>query len=203
MRRGALPGIWCPELLEEKEQGRARRAFEQVIKAVSSLVTRIETVRPGVCAIPTRGPSRYFGGDQALSQTLAEKIAGAVPDVSLGVGVADGLFAAVLAARAAEADTPQSGTAPGTAPGTTPGTASGTAPGRAESKALLVPVGGSGAFLSPWPVGILERPELVELLVRLGIRTLGQFAALPSRQVLAPLRHRRCCMPQSLRRLHR
>lgn len=162
--------IWCPELLEQKEQGRERRAFDQVVGAVESLVTRIETVRPGVCAIPTRGPSRYFGGDLALSRTLTEKIAGAVPGIGARVGVADGLFASVLAARSAESVTPESGT---------PG------PGTPESKALVVPAGGTSAFLSPWPVGVLERPELVDLLVRLGIRTLGQFAALPSRQVLA------------------
>jgi hypothetical protein len=149
--------IWCPELLEQKEQGRERRAFERLVESVSSLVTRIETVRPGVCAIPTRGPSRYFGGDLALSKTLAEKIAGAVPEVSAGLGVADGLFAAVLAARS---DSP-------------------------DSETLVVPAGGTPAFLAPWPVGVLERPELADLLMRLGIRTLGQFAALPSRQVLA------------------
>jgi hypothetical protein len=157
--------IWCPELLEQKEQGRERRAFEQVVEAASSLVTRIETVRPGVCAIPTRGPSRYFGGDLALSQTVAEKIAIAVPEISAGLGVADGLFASVLAARSGESLGSESDT-----------------PG---SRALVVPVGGTSAFLSPWPVSVFERPELVDLLVRLGIRTLGQFASLPSRHVLA------------------
>ena len=184
--------IWCPELLEQKEEGRERRAFDQVVGAVASLVTRIETVRPGVCAIPTRGPSRYFGGDLTLSHTLTEKIAGAVPGMSARVGVADGLFAAVLAARSAESLTPESGApGPGTpGPGTPgPGTPATTArpgtPATTESKALVVPAGGTTAFLSPWPVGVLERPELVDLLVRLGIRTLGQFAALPSRQVLA------------------
>jgi hypothetical protein len=157
--------IWCPELLEQKEEGRERRAFQQVVEAVSSLVTRIETVRPGVCAIPTRGPSRYFGGDLALSKMLAERVADAVTGISAGIGVADGLFAAVLAAQIAE-----------------PGAGG---PEAGEPGALLVPVGGTPAFLSSWPVGVLERPELVDLLLRLGIRTLGQFAALPKRQVLA------------------
>jgi protein ImuB len=147
--------IWCPELLEQKEEGRERRAFQQVVEAVSSLVTRIETVRPGVCAIPTLGPSRYFGGDLALSKTLAEKVTGAVPGISAGIGVADGLFAAVLAAQIAESG------AGGTGAGGT---------GAGESEALLVPVGGSPAFLSSWPVGVLERPELADLLLRLGIR---------------------------------
>jgi hypothetical protein len=166
--------IWCPELLEQKEEGRERRAFQQVVEAVSSLVTRIETVRPGVCAIPTRGPSRYFGGDLALSKTLAERVTGAVPGISAGIGVADGLFAAVLAAQIAESGAGRPGAETG---------AGGT--GAGESGALLVPVGGTPAFLSSWPVGVLERPELADLLLRLGIRTLGQFAALPKRHVLA------------------
>jgi len=167
--------IWCPDLLEQKEQGRERRAFEQLVGSVSSLVTRIETVRPGVCAIPTRGPSRYFGGDSALSRTLAAKVAGAVPGISAGIGVADGLFAAVLAARSAEAETSGSRSDGWAMPEA----------GWAAPKAFVIPAEGTPAFLAPWPVGVLERPELVELLVRLGIRTLGRFAALPSRHVLA------------------
>ena len=92
--------IWCPDLLEQKEQGREQRAFFRVVEAVSSLATRIETVRPGVCAVPTRGPSRYFGGDLSLCRRGGRAgSASAVPGTLAGVGVADGLFAAVLAAR--------------------------------------------------------------------------------------------------------
>ncbi len=64
--------------------------------------------------------------------------------------MADGLFAAVLAAR----------------------------------RGLVVPAGGTPGFLAPFPVGILGQPELAELLDRLGIRTLGEFAALPESHVL-------------------
>ncbi len=32
--------IWCPDLLEQKEQGREQRAFCRVVEAVSSLATR-------------------------------------------------------------------------------------------------------------------------------------------------------------------
>ena len=49
---------------------------------------------------------------------------------------------------------------------------------------LIVPAGGTPDFLAPFPVGILGRPELAELLDRLGIRTLGDFAALPESHVL-------------------
>jgi hypothetical protein len=65
------------------------------------------------------------------------------------IGVADGLFAAVLAARSG----------------------------------LIVPTGGSVAFLAPWSVAVLARPDLAATLQRLGVTTLGQFAALPSAHV--------------------
>src|SRR5580704_8352659 len=93
--------IWCPGLLEQKSQGREQRAFCQVVEAVSSLATRVEEVRPGVCAVPTRGPSRYFGGDLSLCEEVAGVVERALPGTRAGVGVADGLFAAVLTARTA------------------------------------------------------------------------------------------------------
>ncbi|MGH3425547.1 MAG: DNA polymerase Y family protein, partial [Nocardioidaceae bacterium] len=45
--------------------------------------------------------------------------------------------------------------------------------------------GGSGSFLAPLSVDVLDRPDLVSLLRRLGLRTLGDFAQLPGRDVLA------------------
>ena len=43
----------------------------------------------------------------------------------------------------------------------------------------IVEPGNSPAFLAPYPVAALERPALAGLLERLGIHTLGAFAALP------------------------
>src|SRR5215207_8441873 len=54
----------------------------------------------------------------------------------------------------------------------------------------VVPPGESRGFLAPWPVAVLEDPEpgeaaeLADLLVRLGLRTLGAFGALPDGAVL-------------------
>jgi len=159
--------VVCPELLEEQEDGGAARAFAGVVEIVASFSPATGAVRPGVCAVPTRGPSRYFGGDVRLAQLIATALGQTTTALSqtntaLGqveghIGVADGLFAAVLAARAA-GDEP-----------------------------VVVPAGGSGHFLAPWPVEVLERPELADLLRRLGIRTLGAFAALPTRHVLGRL----------------
>ncbi|HUI02128.1 MAG TPA: hypothetical protein VLZ77_01190 [Acidimicrobiales bacterium] len=148
--------VWCPQLLQEQERGREARAFDAVVGTLARLATRVDPVRPGVCAVPTRGPSRYFGGDAALLDLVAEALARGVPGVEAGTGVADGLFAGVLAARAAT-----------------------------DAGAVLVAPGGTPAFLAPWPITTLERPELADLLGRLGIRTLGAFAALPTPHVLA------------------
>ena len=142
----------CPQLtVLEHDPGRDARAFEPVVVAVEAFTPRVEMVRPGVCALATRGPSRYFGGDEALAARIAAVVAPQVKGGSCRVGVADGAFAAALAARLGQ----------------------------------VVAPGQSPAFLAPFPVGALERPGLADLLVRLGVRTLGAFAALPVADVLA------------------
>ena len=56
---------------------------------------------------------------------------------------------------------------------------------QAAFAAHIVPVGEAALFLAPQPVRVLDRPELADLLGRLGVRTLGDFAALPRADVLA------------------
>src|SRR4051812_13262543 len=70
--QGRCPGL----VVVEHDPGGAARAFEPVVAAVEALAPGVEIVRPGVCAVGTRGPSRYFGGDEALS----EKVMGAVEE---------------------------------------------------------------------------------------------------------------------------
>jgi protein ImuB len=55
----------------------------------------------------------------------------------------------------------------------------------AAYSAQIVPAGESANFLAPQPIQALGRPELADLLMRLGARTLGDFAALPRADVLA------------------
>ena len=141
----------CPELVVvDDDPAGAARAFEPVVAALEEFAPGVEILRPGVCAVATRGPSRYFGGDEALSAKVTATVQQAASTAVL-VGVADGKFAAQLAAR----------------------------------QATIVPRHQSPAFLAPFPVGTLDRPDLVDLLVRLGIRTLGALAALPPASVLA------------------
>lgn len=147
----------CPELVTvEEDSGRDARAFEPVIAAVEVLTPCVEIRQPGVVAFATRGPSRYFGGDEALAARIlsAADLAGAT---GCRAGVADGSFAGELAARAATA-------------------------GR---RINVIGAGATPDFLAPLPVSTLGAPDLVDLLVRLGIRTLGQLGALPADAVLA------------------
>ncbi|HMG42147.1 MAG TPA: hypothetical protein VK611_12495 [Acidimicrobiales bacterium] len=85
-----------------------------------------------------------------------------------GVGVADGLFAAKLAARWAAAIAGR-----------------GAAAGMVVDNVLVVPPGESGPFLAPLSLRALNLPDLVEVLRQLGLQTMGDLAALPERHVVA------------------
>src|SRR5688500_16050700 len=94
----------CPELVVlDHDPSRDARTFEPVVAALDELCPRIEILRPGRCALASRGPARYFGGEAALVDKVASTLA-PVPVVSLmpggaRIGIADGPFAAMLAAR--------------------------------------------------------------------------------------------------------
>jgi protein ImuB len=162
----------------------ARRALEfgQVVSVVEGFCPRVEVLRPGACAIGVRGPARYFGGEGAL----AAKIIDAVADGggACRVGIADGLFAARLAAGHARPARHGQDTRPARhgqdarpAPTVSP-----VSPAHSGAAALVAP-GRARAFLAPFPVSVLDGPgaaDLAALLPRLGIGTLGEFASLPA-----------------------
>ena len=125
------------------------RAFEPVVTVVEEFCPRVEVLGPDACAIGARGPARYFGGEEALAAKIIDALARR--GLAAQAGVADGLFAARLAARA-----PRPG------------------------GVVIVPPGGTRVFLAPYPVAALGHPDLAGLLPRLGIETLGAFAALPA-----------------------
>ncbi|MFJ7216098.1 DNA polymerase Y family protein [Amycolatopsis sp. NPDC098790] len=144
----------CPDLVvHQHDPDRDARLFEPVAAAVERQAVGVEVVRPGIVAVPVSGAAGYFGGEEALAELLINEVeAGA--GVECQVGIADGLFAATLAAR----------------------------------RSALVPPGATQDFLAPLPIAELNQPgddrgELVDLLRRLGLRTLGAFAALAERDV--------------------
>jgi protein ImuB len=174
MRRREAQGR-CPalEVLPSDLPSEARE-WEPAVAAVEGFAPGVEVLQPGQLALGARGPSRYFGGDQALAVKVATAVETIVTGLAGGawagcckVGIADGLFAAGMAARQAPAGEP-----------------------------LVVPKGGSGGFLAPLPVRVLALPglggpawlpgidNLADLLVRLGLKTLGAFAELPLSAVL-------------------
>lgn len=131
------------------------RSFEPVLSALEQSLPGLHPVRPGTVAVRARGPARYYGGEQAAALTVLGIVEG-LGFERARVGIADGLFAAERAARWVTGDA-----------------------------TTIVPRDAQGAFLAPLPVSLLEEPELAGLLPRLGIRTLGEFAALAASDVIA------------------
>lgn len=150
----------CPELeLLDVDDARDAREFEPVALAAESVVAGLEITRPGLLLLPAAGASRYHGSDAALAEALVARVVERTGHEAQ-VGVADGILAAVLAARSS----------------------------------VVVPRGEAAAFLASRPasdlVHVATRPdvavavaELVQLLDRLGVRTLGALAALPAATV--------------------
>ena len=144
----------CPEIaVLGWDLARDARLFEPVAAAVEELIVGVEVVRPGVVATPISGAASYFGGEAGLVELLVEHVSRAT-GVECQVGVADGLFAAQLAAH----------------------------------RCAVVERGTAAEFLAPLSVTELDQPdagraELVDLLRRLGLRTLGAFADLGERDV--------------------
>lgn len=147
----------CPSLVVlSRDLAGESRAFEPVVSAVEGICPQVEVHAPGLCAIPTRGPSRYFGGEQGLVSEVSLALSLLGERQGWGgewwkVGVADGPFAATLAARSGE----------------------------------VVPPGRSRLYLAPLPIESIGRGDLSGVLRRLGVSTLGAFAALPEMEVLA------------------
>ncbi|MDV2474776.1 DNA polymerase Y family protein [Rhodococcus zopfii] len=147
----------CPELcVLQSDPSRDARLFEPVVEAVDATAPGVEVLRPGLVVLAARGVVRWFGSEEAAGERLVDEVAAL--GVECQVGVADELSTAVLAAR----------------------------------HGTLVPPGKGAEFLAPLPISELsvepslaapEREELVDLLRRLGLRTIGAFAALPAGDV--------------------
>ncbi|WP_118914305.1 DNA polymerase Y family protein [Mycobacterium shigaense] len=150
----------CPQLhVVTADADRDARFFEGVIAAVDDLVPRAEVLRPGLLVLPVRGAARFFGSEGCAAERLIDAVAvSSVAGAECQAGIADQLSTAVFAARA----------------------------GR------IIEPGGDAPFLSVLSIRQLAtepslsgpgREELTDLLWRMGIRTIGQFAALSATDV--------------------
>ncbi|HKH56702.1 MAG TPA: DNA polymerase Y family protein [Propionibacteriaceae bacterium] len=134
-------------------------SLERDVRAFESILSTIEDTTSAVTPIrpglcALSVPSRYYGGEREAAAVIAEQLV-AAGVWGCRIGIADGIFTAEQAARQA-----------------------------APQDCCVIPTGGSARFLADLPIMVLEDLELVSLLRRLGIRTLGDFAALPARDVL-------------------
>ena len=155
MRRRAAESRCADLVVRERDEAREARAFEPVMAALAEITPRVEVVRPGTCALGTRGPARYFGGEDVVADLVHRRVTEIVAGrTGVRVGVADGPFAAGLAARAG-------------------------------TPIRVVASDDTTAFLAPMSIGVLDRPALVDVLRRLGLETLGSFASVPVADVLA------------------
>jgi len=169
--QGCCPGL---EVLARDLAGEARK-WEPAVAAVEAFAPGVEVLQPGQLAFGARGPARYFGGGPVLAVKVAAAVKAAVAGgegVPAGwagccrVGLADGLFAAGLAASMAGPGEP-----------------------------MVVPEGKNAEFLAPLPLMALAGSSpgspgsqaLVDLLQRLGLGSLGDFASLAPASVLGRL----------------
>ncbi|NKS34975.1 DNA polymerase Y family protein [Rhodococcus hoagii] len=142
----------CPEMhVAQSDPERDARLFESVAAAVDEAAPGVEVLRPGLLVLAARGAVRYFGSEEAAAERIVDAVAAAGAECQ--IGIADELSTAVIAAR----------------------------------RAALVPAGGGARFLAPLPIAEIaaepslsapDRTDLVDLLRRLGLRTVGAFAAL-------------------------
>jgi protein ImuB len=138
----------------------AADAWERLLVRLESIGAAVEPERPGVVCFDARGLLRLCGGlDGVLAATRRALRAPA------RLGVAPSRFAAVAAATSARVRRPE-----------IVGRSRGFGPADAGDRDL------ARAYLAPLPVALLRtRPALIDLpdaLERLGVKTLGELAAL-------------------------
>ncbi|MFE0749347.1 DNA polymerase Y family protein [Gordonia sp. NPDC058843] len=140
----------CTEMtVVTADENRDGRLFEPVVAAVAEVIPALEVLRPGLLVIAGDRAARYFGGMEALAEELVDVVSAC--GIESQVGIADEIFTAVLAARYGHQVEP----------------------------------GADREYLAGRPVADLavepsmsdpSRADLVELLRRLGIGTIGAFA---------------------------
>ncbi len=142
----------CPQLhIATVDADRDARFFEGVIAAVDDLAPRAEVLRPGLLVLPVRGAARFFGSEQQAAERLIDAVAAAGAESQ--VGIADQLSTAVFAARAGRVVEP-------------------------GQDALFLSVLSIRQLATEPSLSGPGRDGLADLLWRMGIRTIGQFAAL-------------------------
>lgn len=145
----------CPDLVVvDADPARDAREFEPVLARIGDVAAGVEALRPGLVVLGADGPAKYHGGEAKAVEMLLD--AAALAGADCLAGIADDVITAVLAAR----------------------------------RGVQLPVGGGPEFLRGVSLAevaaesALDFPvELGRAWVDLGLRTLGDVAALPARDV--------------------
>ncbi|MBP2333495.1 Y-family DNA polymerase [Corynebacterium freneyi] len=145
----------CPDLIVvDADPARDAREFEPVLDRIGDVAAGVEALRPGLVVLGVDGPAKYHGGEAKTVEMLLD--AAALAGADCLVGIADDVTTAVLAAR----------------------------------RGVQLPVGGGPAFLRGVSLAevaaetALDFPAaLGRAWVDLGLRTLGDVADLPARDV--------------------
>ena len=151
----------CPDLeVLPHDPDVEQRAFEPVLRAIEQRAPLVQVIRPGLAAVRAVGLARFYGSEAAAADALAAAVQEEF-DHDVRLAVADGLFTAEQAAYATTGEVPW----------------------------LQVSPGGSTRFLAGLPVTVLtsavDDDRMPNMLRRMGIRHLGEFAALPRGDVHA------------------
>ena len=95
----------CPgAVVLDRDLAEEMRNFEPVLSIIEEVVPRVEVSEPGLAFVPIEGAVTYYGNEQTVTETMSAKLAAADADVL--IGVADGPFASLWAARVAEQGAP-------------------------------------------------------------------------------------------------
>lgn len=168
---GVVPGLRvraaqlrCPEgIVVPYDPASEEILFDEVVREIEKFVApSVHVVRPGVAAVAARGVARFYGSEVAAAERMVNALTHlGYPHV--GVSVADGLFAAEVAATDGNGD--------------------------GKRNPVFLTSGTSRAFLAPYDISVLARTGrasegLVRTLCQLGLTTMGAFADLDPQHVV-------------------
>ncbi|MBF4552960.1 Y-family DNA polymerase [Corynebacterium suicordis] len=147
----------CPQLeVAEDDPARQLAVHEDVLTSLEQVAAGVETLRPGLVAFPADSLARYYGGEDQAVELLLDAAVRMQADCL--AGTADDVVTAVWAAR----------------------------------RGRNIPPGQGPKFIRSLPVeemvsepALNGSPDVVRVLRELGVRTLGEFAALPRGDVSA------------------
>lgn len=152
----------CPQIIFlAPDPEREGQFFEVILVALEHYIARVEVMRPGLAYARVKSPAAHMAGEESLCEAIINTIAD-LTGVEALTGVADGVFASVIAAR-------QGKIIPA-----------------GHTGDFLAPLSISQVrHMAVSPGQRAEIDEHLSVLSRLGIRTIGQYLAMDTGLVAA------------------